>query len=46
MTRVIVKLSSGHPKVELTVVLFSDTMNTYWNKINPQDITNFLSLLE
>uniref|UniRef100_H3CHR0 Dedicator of cytokinesis 11 n=1 Tax=Tetraodon nigroviridis TaxID=99883 RepID=H3CHR0_TETNG len=26
--------------------LSEDTLNTYWNKVNPQDIMNFLSLLE
>uniref|UniRef100_A0A671XVF5 Dedicator of cytokinesis 11 n=1 Tax=Sparus aurata TaxID=8175 RepID=A0A671XVF5_SPAAU len=26
--------------------LSADTLNAYWNKVNPQDIMNFLSLLE
>ncbi|KAM3591225.1 uncharacterized protein V6R79_024850 [Siganus canaliculatus] len=26
--------------------LSEDTLNAYWNKVNPQDIMNFLSLLE
>lgn len=29
-----------------SLCVLSDTLNTYWNKINPQDIMNFLSLLE
>lgn len=30
----------------LTFCLSTDTLNAYWNKLNPQDIMNFLSLLE
>uniref|UniRef100_H2TTJ1 Dedicator of cytokinesis 11 n=1 Tax=Takifugu rubripes TaxID=31033 RepID=H2TTJ1_TAKRU len=33
-------------KYSLSPHFLPDTLNTYWNKINPQDIMNFLSLLE
>ncbi|XP_056882297.1 dedicator of cytokinesis protein 11 isoform X2 [Takifugu flavidus] len=32
--------------LHIVKTLSDDTLNTYWNKINPQDIMNFLSLLE
>uniref|UniRef100_A0A8C4IUJ7 Dedicator of cytokinesis 11 n=1 Tax=Dicentrarchus labrax TaxID=13489 RepID=A0A8C4IUJ7_DICLA len=32
--------------LHIVKTLSEDTLNAYWNKINPQDIMNFLSLLE
>ncbi|KAE8278918.1 Dedicator of cytokinesis protein 11 [Larimichthys crocea] len=32
--------------LHIVKTLSEDTLNAYWNKVNPQDIMNFLSLLE
>lgn len=32
--------------LHIVKTLSEDTLNAYWNKVNPQDVTNFLSLLE
>uniref|UniRef100_A0A8C4ISB3 Dedicator of cytokinesis 11 n=1 Tax=Dicentrarchus labrax TaxID=13489 RepID=A0A8C4ISB3_DICLA len=39
-------LDDGRKRRSLTLCLSTDTLNAYWNKINPQDIMNFLSLLD
>ncbi|XP_068164796.1 dedicator of cytokinesis protein 11 isoform X2 [Antennarius striatus] len=32
--------------LHIVKTLSEETLNTYWNKVNPQDVMNFLSLLE
>lgn len=37
---------NGHVHRNANLSFTADTLNAYWNKLNPQDIMNFLSLLE